>query len=146
MPIAARNGHSTAPFAPERQSFLDNLPAGLGGETDQQMVPLTNRPASVHRRNILFSLLYASTAGGLPNGSLAYHQLGFAGWREMGREAMWVNERGMSAKETSGKRQEEENTRRHDTQRAPQSNQYGSGISTGTTNPCSARQAPYRRV
>jgi hypothetical protein len=25
MPIAARNGHSTAPLAPECQSFLDNL-------------------------------------------------------------------------------------------------------------------------
>ena len=29
MLIAARNGHSTAPFAPECQSFLDNLPAGF---------------------------------------------------------------------------------------------------------------------
>jgi hypothetical protein len=28
--IAARNGDSTAPFAPECQSFLDNLPAGFG--------------------------------------------------------------------------------------------------------------------
>jgi hypothetical protein len=38
MPIAARNVHSTAPFAPECQSFLDNLPAGLG-QKDQQMIP-----------------------------------------------------------------------------------------------------------
>jgi len=30
--IAARNGHSTAPFAPECQSFLDNLPAGFGAK------------------------------------------------------------------------------------------------------------------
>jgi hypothetical protein len=30
MQIAARNGHSTAPFAPECQSFLDNLRAGFG--------------------------------------------------------------------------------------------------------------------
>jgi hypothetical protein len=28
--IAARNGHSTAPFAPECQSFLDNLRASFG--------------------------------------------------------------------------------------------------------------------
>jgi len=28
--IAARNGDSTAPFAPERQFFLDNLRAGFG--------------------------------------------------------------------------------------------------------------------
>jgi hypothetical protein len=26
----ARNGHTTAPFAGERQSFLDNVIAGLG--------------------------------------------------------------------------------------------------------------------
>jgi hypothetical protein len=32
MPIAARNGHSTAPFAPECQSFLDNFPAGFGAK------------------------------------------------------------------------------------------------------------------
>ena len=30
--IAARNGHSTAPFAPECQSFLDNLRAGFGAK------------------------------------------------------------------------------------------------------------------
>jgi hypothetical protein len=32
MPIAARNGHSTAPFAPECQSFLDNLRADSGAK------------------------------------------------------------------------------------------------------------------
>jgi hypothetical protein len=32
MLIAARNGHSTAPFAQQCQSFLDNFPAGFGAK------------------------------------------------------------------------------------------------------------------
>jgi hypothetical protein len=32
MLIAARNRHSTAPFAPKCQSFLDNLPVGFGAK------------------------------------------------------------------------------------------------------------------
>jgi hypothetical protein len=46
MPIAARNGHSTAPFAPECQSFLDNLRAGFGFNGSANDPP-TNRPVFI---------------------------------------------------------------------------------------------------
>jgi hypothetical protein len=48
MLIAARNGHSTAPFAPECQSFLDNLPAGFGTKGSEKDKWI---PSMFHRRS-----------------------------------------------------------------------------------------------
>jgi hypothetical protein len=49
MPIAARNGHSTAPFALECQSFLDNLRAGFGAKESANN-PTGEPSREVHRR------------------------------------------------------------------------------------------------
>jgi len=72
MLIAARNGHSTAPFAPECQSFLDNLRAGFGANRSandpQPTVTLAGKICSA-AANIIFvellPLLVARVESGL---------------------------------------------------------------------------------
>jgi hypothetical protein len=55
MLIAARDGYSTAPFALECSSFLDNLPAGCGAKGSVNTLSDEPVPASVHRRLARFA-------------------------------------------------------------------------------------------